>query len=574
MGLFQFQVLFFCRASLLHLLDFRCLMLDCHGMIQNMYISVKGETCSRPVEGSLQPALAVLASFGPPSVRASHLVSLRSESQSSFSLLSCRYPHDRSLCTAPASRDLRYRNSKSAISILGNDSCHWPLPWPVIYLSPSLFMTSLPERIAHLVQSKFETLPLKCKPRTLAEGRREWTPLSAVVLAKDGDEDDLTCISLATGTKCLSASALPKCHGMVLHDSHAEILALRGFNYWLLTEVQNILHRPAYQSPFLELAGGPESDHNPDTPLSTFCPPLRLKQDVSIHFFTTEAPCGDASMEILMSCMPLEETEPWPVDDNALTALQGRGHFSLLGYVRRKPARADAEPSHSKSCTDKLAVKQFTSALSYPADLFIQQTTNAYIQNLIVYAHQHDATSYQRAFGPSGRLSNVVDLGRFFNVLPLPRSFPRFSYESTPDPLSDNMKPKASNISALWIKGSPSDAADVVEVLINGVKQGFKQWDSRSAKASSISRYKLLQLALRITITHSAERPEANHAVNSPRLMDDSWLLALHHALSANTYGTAKATHLRRSRRVNKDNITAALGNWTKNEGDHDWKCG
>ncbi|KAK5196560.1 hypothetical protein LTR99_005347 [Exophiala xenobiotica] len=435
-------------------------------------------------------------------------------------------------------------------------------------------MTSLPERIALLVVSKFETLPSKCKPRALAEGRREWTPLSAVVLSKEGHEGDLTCISLATGTKCLSASALPKCHGMVLHDSHAEILALRGFNHWLLTEVQNILHRPAYQSPFLELAEGRESDHNPDNLLSGFPAPFRLKQDVSIHFFTTEAPCGDASMEVLMGSMPSEKTEPWPVDDNALTALQGRGHFSLLGYVRRKPARADAEPSLSKSCTDKLAVKQFSSALSYPADLFIQQTENAYIQDLIVYAHQYNATSYQRAFGPSGRLSNIVDSGRFFNVLPLPTSFTRFSYESAPDTANDSLKPKASNISALWIKASTSDTADVVEVLINGVKQGFKQWDSRPAKASSISRFKLLQLALRIVTTQSGECPDANHTVNPLRPMDDSWLLNLHHALSASTYSTAKATHLRQSRRASKENITAALGNWTKNEGDHDWKCG
>ena len=42
-------------------------------------------------------------------------------------------------------------------------------------------MASLSERIAEAALRQFERLPMKCKPRVHPDGRREWTPLSAIV---------------------------------------------------------------------------------------------------------------------------------------------------------------------------------------------------------------------------------------------------------------------------------------------------------------------------------------------------------------------------------------------------------
>ncbi|KIW45260.1 uncharacterized protein PV06_03661 [Exophiala oligosperma] len=426
-------------------------------------------------------------------------------------------------------------------------------------------MVSLPQNIANLVLSKFDTLPQKCKPRTQPNGQREWTPMSAIVLAKSGHDPELTCVSLATGTKCLPSSAMTKCKGMVLHDSHAEILALRGLNCWLLSEAKAVLSDPTYHSPFLELDVTDPS--GADQSLSLFPrPPLKLKPDVSIHFFTTEAPCGDASMEILMKSMGPDDREPWPVEEAALMNLQGRGHFSLLGYVRRKPARADADPSNSKSCTDKLAVKQYTSVLSFPADLFIQRTENAYIRTLTVYRDQYDPTGYQRAFGQAGRLSDVCHLGRLFRVDPLPEDFPQFRYDKTYTDSDSKGKAKVTNISALWIRYSGSSTADVVEVLMNGVKSGFKQWDLRPAKASVVSRCKLWQLACSmLDLIRDEDRLDKVHR--------DAWANDLCRSLSAETYAAAKSTHLRDDQIKLRHDITVALGNWTKNGGDYSWNC-
>lgn len=42
-------------------------------------------------------------------------------------------------------------------------------------------MSALSERIAQAALHHFRKLPSKCKPRFHPDGRREWTPLSAIV---------------------------------------------------------------------------------------------------------------------------------------------------------------------------------------------------------------------------------------------------------------------------------------------------------------------------------------------------------------------------------------------------------
>ena len=112
-----------------------------------------------------------------------------------------------------------------------------------------------------------------------------------------------------TGSKCLPVSAISKCHGMVLHDSHAEVLALRALSRFLLSEVHAVLQRRdvAYVSPFVcfrsvDLNRGQEN----------LCPyqPFQIRGNVLIWMFSTEAPCGDASMEILMGEKE-GDVEPW-----------------------------------------------------------------------------------------------------------------------------------------------------------------------------------------------------------------------------------------------------------------------
>ena len=412
-------------------------------------------------------------------------------------------------------------------------------------------MSSLATTIADSALSRFASLPHKCKPRNHPDGSREWTPLAAIVATRGHQQDIIECVALATGTKCLPASVLGQCHGTVLHDSHAEVLALRGFNRWLLGEVERLLRDDGYVSPYLFRSlrvreDDIEADKRENQVSKSFC----LRGDVRLHMFTTEAPCGDASLEILMMSRPAEDNLPWPLnsatnDAVCETAMLGRGHFTQLGLVRRKPARGDAEISLSKSCTDKLAMKQFTGLLTFPADTLMKGNDCTFLTSLVVYAHQYDETSYLRAFGQSGRLSAAWSGGtRSFDLLRLPTSYPVFDY-------SKRTGAKASNISALWIR-QPPGKRDILEVLLNGVKQGFKQFETRKGKESAICRKQMWMLGacLLSKISGSGDgRPNAQ----------------------STSYAEAKGTVARGERRKVKDNVTNALGGWQANVGDDDW---
>lgn len=351
--------------------------------------------------------------------------------------------------------------------------------------------SQLEQDIVRLIFEQFNSLPAKCKPRTLANGQREWVPMSAIVLSQSTStqtSDRVKIISIATGAKSLPVSALTWCEGLVLHDCHAEILAIRGFNQWLLREIEHMLRHSEYVSPWLA--------HN----FNTKEPPFHLKRSVEILMYASEAPCGDASMELLMAANASagKDVEPWTADgSNSKLLPPGRGNFADLGKLRRKPARADAEISMSKSCSDKLMLKQFTGLLSTPVRQLLCSDQATFLKRLIVHADRYHAVGYERAFAAHGRLLAVpqetISQARFFNVVPLSLSCPRFEFEKS---ISQGGS-KVSNLSAIWLAGV-GNGQPVVEALVNGVKQGFKQFDARPAKASVLSRKRMLELGLAI----------------------------------------------------------------------------
>ena len=57
------------------------------------------------------------------------------------------------------------------------------------------------------------------------------------------DGEGLTCAALATGMKCLPHSKIPHANGNVLHDSHAEVLAIRAFNRFLVDECEELARK-------------------------------------------------------------------------------------------------------------------------------------------------------------------------------------------------------------------------------------------------------------------------------------------------------------------------------------------
>ena len=143
-------------------------------------------------------------------------------------------------------------------------------------------------------------------------------------------------------------------------------------------------------------------------------------------------------------------------------------------------ARADSPITFSKSCSDKLALKQCTSLLSSPVSLLVSPE-NAYIDTLILPYHQYRQQACVRAFGPAGRMSPV-----FSSIWLADYKFRPFGVETTGIDFRYSRRAagknqdgcKGSNISAVW---TPRHQ----ETLINGVLQGRKQTDRMGASALS-----------------------------------------------------------------------------------------
>ncbi|XP_078462677.1 tRNA-specific adenosine deaminase 1 isoform X2 [Lampetra planeri] len=128
-------------------------------------------------------------------------------------------------------------------------------------------------------------LSTRALPRTgKPERGREWTLLAAVLLRRGHTEPGsadarLEVVSMGTGSKCVGRSSMSKA-GDVLNDSHAEVIARRGFLRYLYHEVR------------LALTGGESAVFTP-------CPDTGkcvLHPGASFVFYTSHTPCGDASI--------------------------------------------------------------------------------------------------------------------------------------------------------------------------------------------------------------------------------------------------------------------------------------
>jgi tRNA-specific adenosine deaminase 1 len=356
--------------------------------------------------------------------------------------------------------------------------------------------------------------------------------------------------------KCLPHNKLPLAHGNVLHDWHAEVLAIRTFNRFLLDQCLLIAAPPYPTSPWIRQRSRDELPQHEQQPFI-------IREDVKIHMYCSEAPCGDASMELVMDAQ--EDATPWtsapptvfslpsenahgtntPGEETATSALRGRSNFSHLGVIRCKPSRPDAPPTLSKSCTDKLALKQATSLLSTVTSTLISPR-NAYINMLVLPESQYVPTACARAFTTAGRMYGVDSKGwkggykwSPFSMKPTDKEF-RWSRRN----IAPGEKAVASNLSAVW---SPTWQ----ETLIGGVLQGRKQFDSRGA--SAICRRTRWKTAVQVAAL-----------VGVPMISQ---------VLGKRTYGEMKDDEVFEARKSVKSDVQSnGLKGWTKNTGDDDFE--
>ncbi|KAM0236917.1 hypothetical protein ACHAP5_009254 [Fusarium lateritium] len=236
-------------------------------------------------------------------------------------------------------------------------------------------------------------------------------------------------------------------------------------------------------------------------------------------------------------------------DPNEEMSLLGRACFSRTGIVRRKPARGDAPPTLSKSCSDKLALKQCTSLLSSVTSLFVDPA-NAYIYTLVLPKSQYSDVACQRSFSVEGRMKPLAEIVwsggysfREFSVVTtdLEFEFSKRAVKARADKIS------ASNLAAIW------SLSGFEENIIGGVIQGRKAFKTNGA--SRTSRRSMWEAAS--NLAGRLGEPYSETAIG----------------LASGTYRDLKEGQLTTHRQQVKDNAReTALVGWIRNDGGSDFQ--
>lgn len=402
--------------------------------------------------------------------------------------------------------------------------------------------------------------------------------------------------------KCLPHAKLPRAQGNVLHDWHAEVLAIRAFNRFVLDEARSLLSAgPTACSPFLRRrhesemqkrteplessangdGRGPDHERSEQACASSSTDtwhgqPFAWRDDVTLHMYCSEAPCGDASMELTMAAQ--DDASPWeipaPLADGGESLLSsppppppsssstpattpsqqhpgplpGRSYFSRLGAVRLKPSRGDAPPTLSKSCSDKLALAQCTSLLNSLASLLVCPG-NTYLDSIILPASQRSSTGCRRAFSASGRMAAARERsgdwrgGYRFREFRVDATDLEFAWSRRSVEARAGGRLAASNLAVAWT------GHGLEEATLGGTLQGRKAFDVKGA--SFASRRKMWALSLEVAG------------------MLGVGMLHARDALMAANYGEVKKSGLLAARRRVKQDVQAgALRGWARNEGD------
>ncbi|VVT43473.1 uncharacterized protein SAPINGB_P000001 [Magnusiomyces paraingens] len=316
----------------------------------------------------------------------------------------------------------------------------------------------LADRVAQCVIETFLKLPPKGKPVKSSNRPSEWTILAGIVLES---AQGMECVALATGLKASPDAIVKISNGNILHDSHAEILAIRTFNHFLLNEISQL---PTHHSKYIQAIENPASSYL-----------FEGFSNVKIHMYISAAPCGDASLSLLSD---LNQDERWtdPIEPVVPGGpLRGREHFFHTGYVRTKPGRRDSPITLSKSCSDKLAMKIATSLLLGPTSTIISPK-NFYLSSLTIPESEYRTSDINRAFGPQGRLKGLQTQApihgtyspHFFTVFPTKITFP-FQKSKESKPCSQSL---------IYFLNAQEDKSGTFkkssEVLFSGVKIGNK----------------------------------------------------------------------------------------------------
>ncbi|KAL6946248.1 hypothetical protein ACO0RG_000394 [Hanseniaspora osmophila] len=310
--------------------------------------------------------------------------------------------------------------------------------------------------IAELVYKEYaKSFKPICKPVVKSNGIKEWTVLAAVV-GYDTVAKAFQVVSMATGVKVTPDTHLSRSMGKILHDCHAEILAIRGFNAVLHDQLRR--YNSIKDKTELYLIEKSASTNS-----------FRVGEKWAFYLYISEIPCGDSSMNEAIESRDRGENDKQQelifhdsdliqyVDPKVRTVLRGRFNYSKKGFVRTKPGRADSNMSLSKSCSDKLCMKQVTS-LNNAITYFLLDSP-VYLSGLVIpNLNRSKMEALVKSFQRPGKLiAHPVE----FLTTDLPFQDQKLQEEQTPSSMSGIL---------LFLQKNKTPKQ---EAILNGIKNGY-----------------------------------------------------------------------------------------------------
>ncbi|KAJ1553405.1 hypothetical protein HK096_007976 [Nowakowskiella sp. JEL0078] len=261
--------------------------------------------------------------------------------------------------------------------------CEAELPQPAVLEGRDSFA----DLVASLAIAKLRSL---LSPPLNAKLKSELSILAAIFVANSDSLLPPVCVALGTGSKCLPTNKHSKI-GDALLDSHAETICRRAFVQYLLDEIHF-------------------AQQNKSEIITIKDSKFIINSNISFHMYISQPPClcGDASMAALSDSqtptqrinneskkrkhkMIQESTADPSAKCLKSGPVRGRLEYNLKNVVRTKPGRMDSNPSHSKSCSDKLSKYNVVGLAGALAAHFI---AGVYLKTLIIGGPSHFETQH------------------------------------------------------------------------------------------------------------------------------------------------------------------------------------